>query len=187
MRDTPPGMPFLCVGDDWNVTPPPPVGLTAEEKVPALAAYANARITMPAPLAPIPPSGFDQTNPKDLVGDTKVPGRTFASGANRNSDEGKLDYEGFEHSLVRKRFAEYMNSHRRLEDGTLRASNNWTKGMPRCQYLKSLSRHFMDVLLILQGFPSEATEPDLVQALCACKFNTDGLLLEAILGREVTE
>lgn len=64
MRDTPPGF------DD---TPPRTVGLTAEEKAPALAAYANARISMPEPLAPLPPSGFDQTNPKDLVGDTKVP------------------------------------------------------------------------------------------------------------------
>jgi len=49
--------------------------------------------------------------------------REFKTGANRNSEEGKLDYEGFLHPLVIEEFAKYMHKHRHLEDGTLRDSD----------------------------------------------------------------
>ncbi len=59
-----------------------------------------------------------------------VRNREFISGATRNSEEGKLDYEGFLSPLALARYAQYMHRHRELEDGTLRASDNWQKGIP---------------------------------------------------------
>jgi hypothetical protein len=38
--------------------------------------------------------------------------RQFISGATRDSEEGKFDYEGFYSPLVIKRFSQYMNKHR---------------------------------------------------------------------------
>ena len=40
--------------------------------------------------------------------------RQFSTGANRNSEEGKLDFEGFISPLVIQRFGEYMHKHRHL-------------------------------------------------------------------------
>ncbi len=45
----------------------------------------------------------------------------------------------------------------------------------------------MDVLLIMRGHPDKAVDPDLEKALCAMLFNTNALLLEVLLGREVPE
>ena len=110
--------------------------------------------------------------------------RTFVTGATRDTDQGKLDYDGFLHPLVLKRFAEYMHKHRTLSDGSLRDSDNWTKGMPREVYLKSLVRHVEDLRLVLHGHPEQARE-DLEEALCASLFNVQGLLLEVLLKREL--
>ena len=68
--------------------------------------------------------------------------RTFDTGATRDTDDGKLDYEGFISPLVLERFARYMHTHRLQPDGTLRDSDNWQKGIPRDQYIKSAWRHF---------------------------------------------
>lgn len=70
--------------------------------------------------------------------------RTFETGATRDTDEGKYDYEGFLSPDVLERFAAYMHKHRLQSDGKLRASDNWQKGIPREQYAKSLLRHVMD-------------------------------------------
>ena len=53
--------------------------------------------------------------------------RKFETGATRDTDEGKLDFEGFFSPIVMERFAEYMNKHRRQSDGQLRDSDNWQK------------------------------------------------------------
>jgi hypothetical protein len=109
--------------------------------------------------------------------------RVFASGATRDSDAEKLDYEGFLSPLVLKRYGEYMHSHRKQADGSLRASDNWQQGIPRQQYLKSMHRHFMDVWLHMRGYAKAATEPDLQTALCALLFNVMGLLHEVLMER----
>lgn len=102
--------------------------------------------------------------------------RTFPSGATRDTDTDKLDYEGFESPLVMRRYAEYMHSCRKLADGTQRASDNWKAGIPIGEYLKSMFRHFMEVLLIQgQGEPG-----DLEKALCALRFNVNGMLHEIL-------
>ena len=51
--------------------------------------------------------------------------RHFKSGATRDSDETKIDFEGFMSPLVIERFGEYMTKHRIQADGGLRDSDNW--------------------------------------------------------------
>lgn len=84
--------------------------------------------------------------------------RQFSTGANRNSDNGKLDYEGFNSPLVEKAYAEYLNRHRTLSDGTLRDSDNWQKLFGDKHFdvcMKSGLRHVVDVWLFHRGFPEE--------------------------------
>lgn len=110
--------------------------------------------------------------------------RTFDTGATRDSDDGKLDYEGFLSPLVLQRYAEYMNQHRKQADGKLRDSDNWQKGIPIKQYLKSLWRHFTDVWMLVRGYRVSVTLED---ALCACLFNVMGMLHEIVKARLVKE
>ena len=70
--------------------------------------------------------------------------RKFDSGATRDADTNKHDYEGFYSPLVMERFGAYMHRHRVQADGNLRDSDNWQKGIPKDAYIKSAFRHFMD-------------------------------------------
>lgn len=101
--------------------------------------------------------------------------RQFSTGATRDTNAGKYDYEGFLSPLVIERFGEYMNKHRKQSDGNLRDSDNWKKGIPQEAYIKSAFRHFMDWWLIHRG--NEGRE-DLEEALCALLFNVQGYLYE---------
>jgi hypothetical protein len=112
--------------------------------------------------------------------------RQFDTGATRDLDEGKLDYEAFESPLVQKRYAEYMHAHRRQPDGTVRQGDNWQKGIPLEAYMKSLARHFQDLRLHFDGFPEEAVDPDLESVLTAILFNTKGYLFEVLRAKKVT-
>ena len=81
--------------------------------------------------------------------------RTFNTGANRDSDEGKLDYEAYLSPIVLQRFAEYMLKNATLPDGSVRSGDNWQKGfgddhLDVC--MKSLMRHLMDMWLFHRGF-----------------------------------
>lgn len=105
--------------------------------------------------------------------------RTFATGANRDVDDGKLDYEGFMSPAVIERFAEYMHKNRFLRDGTVRDSDNWQKGIPRDVYMKSAFRHFMDMW---KGHRKGAVEEE---ALCALVFNVMGYL-DTVLKEKAT-
>ncbi len=106
--------------------------------------------------------------------------RTFATGATRDNDAGKLDYEGFLSPLVLKRYAEYLHKHRRQADGKLRDSDNWQKGIPVKEYLKSKWRHFVDVWMQLRGWPGQDTLED---SICGDLFNTMGMLHEIVKNR----
>lgn len=103
--------------------------------------------------------------------------RTFESGATRNLDENKLDYEGFLSPLVLERYAQYMHKHRKQADGKLRDSDNWQRGMPIKEYMKSLWRHVMDVWRQLRGLPGEDEFED---SVCAVIFNASGMLHERL-------
>jgi hypothetical protein len=110
--------------------------------------------------------------------------RTFATGATRDGDADKLDYEGFLSPLALERFAEYMHVHRRQPDGALRASDNWQKGIPLEAYAKSAWRHFMDFWKAHRGVGEVGVE----EALCALIFNLQGYLHEILKAkREAAE
>ena len=106
--------------------------------------------------------------------------RKFDSGATRDDNVGKLDYEGFLSPLVLRRFAQYMNKHRLQADNKLRDSDNWQKGIPFDVYMKSKFRHFMDVWLFHRGLKDLAVSEDIEEALCAELFNDMGLLHEVL-------
>lgn len=108
--------------------------------------------------------------------------RSFDTGATRNVDADRPDYEGFLSPLVIHRFGEYMNAHRVQADGTTRDSDNWQKGIPTSSYMKSLWRHVLDVWLHYRRQEAIATEP-LEEALCATIFNASGMLHEIIKKR----
>lgn len=103
--------------------------------------------------------------------------REFDTGATRDDDDDKLDYEGFLSPLVLRRYAEYMHRHRIQADGTARTSDNWQKGMPRDEYMKSMWRHLWDVWFEHRYNKSSAAKED---ALCALMFNVMGYLYEEI-------
>lgn len=107
--------------------------------------------------------------------DSKERVRRFETGATRDSDDGKPDYEGFLSPLVLERYGTYMHKHRLQTDGSLRASDNWQKGIPKREYMKSGWRHFVDWWKEHRGIPSR---DGLEEALCALIFNASGYLHE---------
>lgn len=113
--------------------------------------------------------------------------RTFETGATRNVDENKIDPEGFLSPLVIQAFSDYMNVHRKQADGSIRASDNWQKGIPKDAYMKSMWRHFLDVWSIHRGiarFDETGKEIDKVEALCATLFNVQGMLHEELKSKD---
>lgn len=108
--------------------------------------------------------------------------RTFATGANRNSAEGKLEYYGFSHPLVETSFAQYMHHHRMLEDGTLRDSDNWWKGFPERVIIESLLRHIQDIKLLYTGYKvtENGKDVDMEEAINGAKFNLNALMLNIL-------
>ena len=112
--------------------------------------------------------------------------RTFETGATRNLDYNKLDYEGFLSPTALHAFAEYMHGKRVQADGTLRASDNWQKGIEINSYMQSMFRHMMDVWLLHRGHapiqPESGQPVELKEALCALMFNVQGYLHESLKG-----
>jgi len=108
--------------------------------------------------------------------------RTFETGATRNLDHNKIDYEGFLSPTALHAFGEYMHGKRVQADGTLRASDNWRKGIPLPSYMKSMWRHMMDVWQLHHGMapvqPETGAPVDMEEALCALFFNVQGYLHE---------
>jgi hypothetical protein len=116
--------------------------------------------------------------------------RTFATGATRNSDKGKNDYEGFLSPLVLQAYGDFMTENRIMADGSLRDSDNWQKGIPRTQYMKSLLRHTIDLWIFWRGYPVRPDKrngveiPWTVDRLCgAVMFNIMGFLHETLKER----
>ena len=108
--------------------------------------------------------------------------RIFSTGATRDTDEGKLDYEGFLSPIVLKRYAEYMHQHRIQPDGSLRDSDNWQKGIDKNVYMKSGFRHFMDWWSLHREYEGRG---DMEEALCALMFNVQGYLYEYLKEKEI--
>jgi len=109
--------------------------------------------------------------------------RKFETGATRDADDNKYDYEAFFCPLVLERRAAYMHKHRLQTDGSLRPGDNWQKGIPLDQYAKSEARHHMQFWKLHRGLPTvdEKGQPvDLEEAICAEMFNLEGYLHEIL-------
>jgi len=110
--------------------------------------------------------------------------RNFNTGATRDEDKTKNDYEGFLHPSVIERYGDYMTKHRIQADGQLRDSDNWQRGIPKEAYIKSAWRHFLDVWFIHRGYKrwdkQRNEEITIDEALCALLFNIMGYLFEIL-------
>jgi len=106
----------------------------------------------------------------------KLTSRTFDTGAIRDTDVNKPDYEGFLSPLVIERYGQFMMSHQKQADGSIRASDNWQKGVPKDVYIKSGFRHFMDWWKFHRG--DRWQKDTMEEALCALMFNVMGYLHE---------
>jgi hypothetical protein len=108
---------------------------------------------------------------KTLSPMSKTCQRSFSSGSIRDTDNDKIDYEGFLSPMVLQKFCEYMHKHRKMKDGTLRDSDNWQKLFGENHYdvcMKSLCRHFMDMWSEHRGLKSRDGMSD---AMCGILFN----------------
>lgn len=108
--------------------------------------------------------------------------RKFDSGATRDSDFGKLDFEGFLSPIVLHRFAVYMDKHRLQTDGVVRESDNWQKLFGEDHEsvcMKSLLRHVMDLWLSHRGFV-EIARDSIEESLCAIIFNANAYLFSIL-------
>lgn len=105
--------------------------------------------------------------------------RTFETGATRDTDVGKIDYEGFLSPFVLERFGQYMLGHQVQADGEIRASDNWQKGIPMDQYFKSFMRHTVEFWKAARG--ADMPTADYMEELaCAIMFNIMGWLHESL-------
>ena len=108
--------------------------------------------------------------------------RGFESGATRDCAEGKIDYEGCLSPLVLEAFGEYMLDCSVCSDGSKRPSDNWQKGIPLQEYMRSLLRHTMDAWKIHRGYEVKDRKTGKIitmrVALSAIMFNVMGYFHE---------
>lgn len=104
--------------------------------------------------------------------------RRWDTGATRDIDTDKLDFEGCLSTYVLEAFAEYMKSCSLLADGTRRDSDNWQRGLPVDVYMKSMWRHFFAVWKSHRRGEPNRTD------LCALLFNVQGMLHEVLKAEE---
>jgi hypothetical protein len=110
--------------------------------------------------------------------------REFDTGATRDEDDSKLDYEGFLSPLVLEQFASYMHRHRTQKDGSIRPSDNWQKGIPFDAYMKSMLRHQMEAWSLHR---QNGDIEDKIEALCAMMFNIQGYMFELLKLRKLRD
>jgi hypothetical protein len=113
--------------------------------------------------------------------------RQFESGADRDTDEHKIDPEGALSPVVLQRYAEYMREHSIRQDGSRRSSDNWQKGMDLDVYASSAWRHFLQFWMAHRGYEPLDDDGKLVpiqEALCGSLFNLMGYLHEVMRDAE---
>lgn len=107
--------------------------------------------------------------------------RTFESGATRDDDHRKLDFEGSLSPQVLWEVAAYMERCSTLPDGSVRPADNWKRGWDRDVSLKSLLRHVMDLWLLHHGCaiprPEDGHVPTMTDALGGAFFNVQAYWL----------
>jgi hypothetical protein len=136
------------------------------------------------------PSSVGRPRGSDIQPQTPAGVREFGTGATRDLDANKLDFEGFLSPIVLERYAEHMHKARRMPDGSMRESDNWQLGIPVVVYMKSLWRHFFGVWKLHRGLEvtevvkGERITKDLETELCAMLFNTSGMLHEVLKAKK---
>lgn len=109
--------------------------------------------------------------------------RKFDTGATRDVDDNKYDYEAFFCPLVAERRAAFMHKKRIQNDGSRRDGDNWQKGIPLAAYAKSEARHHQEFWKLHRGYEAvdEKGNPvDMEDAICALMFNLEGYLHELL-------
>jgi len=114
--------------------------------------------------------------------------REWASGAYRDTNDEKLDYEAFYSPLVVREFARYMHKHRKQSNGKLREGDNWQGlfGTPkehRKVCMKSLWRHFQDLWMLHRGYRVGGVTKK--EVLCAMLFNVQAYLFSILVEEEM--
>jgi hypothetical protein len=110
--------------------------------------------------------------------------RKFETGATRNLDHDKPDYEGYLSPRVLTAYGRYMLDHQIQADGARREGDNWQKGMPLEVFMKSGWRHFME-WWSSHRMPDADQAAELEKILCALLFNVMGYLHETLKGQEM--
>ncbi len=98
--------------------------------------------------------------------------RNFDTGATRDTDENKPDYEGFLAPSVIEAYGAYMAKNRVQADGGIRSSDNWQKGIPKDVYMKSAWRHFF------AAWKGHRAGAPITEELCGLLFNIMGYIFE---------
>lgn len=85
--------------------------------------------------------------------------RNFDTGAIRDNDENKINYQGALSPLVLEAYGAYIQKHSLLPDGTRRNNKNWqnlfgTHEEHRQVCIESAWRHFIDLLMEHDGYNS---------------------------------
>jgi len=126
-------------------------------------------------------TGFPiKDEPDTSAGEVEI--RKFSTGATRDTVDDKLSYVKALSPIVLQRYVQYLDSHRKQPDGSMRDFDNWKKGIPQDVYLDGLGRHFVATWLLAQGFPAEDNHGPvtLEDSLCALIFGASGWLYELL-------
>ena len=119
----------------------------------------------------------------------KQPIRTFETGATRNLSTTKINPAKALSPLVIQRYSEYMRDMRKQKDGTLRADDNWQKGISLESFVESGQRHSLHWWMIDAGHKylseDDGHEIDVEEACCALMFNVMGYLHESLKAKRV--
>jgi hypothetical protein len=113
--------------------------------------------------------------------------RTFETGATRDGNVSKIDYEAHLCPETLHAYCEFLHAHRALPDGSRRDADNWQKGMEPDVWIESLVRHSLQLWRLHRGFRVVERKPDgseieitKYHAVCGVLFNAFGYLRELI-------
>lgn len=115
----------------------------------------------------------------DAVSDIRI----FPSGSTRDTSTGKLSYMKALSPEVLEAYVMYLDKHRKLPDGSLRAFDNWKQGIDMWVYLDSLLRHDKAVWKLMLGYEVSDNHGKviLLDSLMAIIFNAMGLAYELLI------
>lgn len=105
--------------------------------------------------------------------------RQYDSGALRDTQVGKPQYESYLSPFALYQFGQYMLKHQQGPDGKYREGDNWQKGIPLKDYADSLIRHVFDFWREHRR-GTTGSKNLIIDLLCAIIFNAQGYLHELV-------